>query len=60
VLRYLENPNGSLNDIAGICNIARNVVGLMPHPERVSDEMLGSDEGLKVFKSVLSYAGAKV
>jgi phosphoribosylformylglycinamidine synthase I len=60
VLRYLENPNGSLNDIAGICNVARNVVGLMPHPERVSDEMLGSDEGLKVFKSVLSYAGAKV
>ena len=60
VLRYLENPNGSLSDIAGICNVARNVVGLMPHPERVSDEMLGSDEGLKVFKSVLSYAGAKV
>ncbi len=60
VLRYLKNPNGSLNDIAGICNVARNVVGLMPHPERVSDEMLGSDEGLKVFKSVLSYAGAKV
>jgi len=60
VLRYLENPNGSLNDIAGICNAARNVVGLMPHPERVSDETLGSDEGLKVFDSVLSYAEAKV
>jgi phosphoribosylformylglycinamidine synthase len=60
VLRYLENPNGSLNDIAGICNAARNVVGLMPHPERFSEDILGSEEGLKVFKSVLSYAGAKV
>lgn len=60
VLRYLENPNGSLNNIAGICNAARNIVGLMPHPERVSDEVLGSNEGLKVFKAVLSYVGAKV
>ncbi len=60
VLRYLDNPNGSLNDIAGICNASRNVVGLMPHPERFSDEILGSDEGLKVFESVLSFAGAKV
>ncbi len=59
VLRYLDNPNGSLNDIAGICNAARNVVGLMPHPERVSDDVLGSDEGLKVFESVLSFAGAR-
>jgi phosphoribosylformylglycinamidine synthase subunit PurQ / glutaminase len=60
VLRYLDNPNGSLNDIAGICSAARNVVGLMPHPERVSDEALGSEEGLKVFESVLSFAGARV
>jgi len=60
VLRYLDNPNGSLNDIAGICNAARNVVGLMPHPERVSEEALGSDEGLKVFESVLSFAGVRV
>ncbi len=60
VLRYLDNPNGSLNDIAGICSAARNVVGLMPHPERVSDETLGSEEGLKVFESVLSFAGARV
>ncbi|MDP8949298.1 MAG: phosphoribosylformylglycinamidine synthase subunit PurQ [Actinomycetota bacterium] len=58
VLRYLDNPNGSLNDIAGICNEGRNVVGLMPHPERVSDPILGSDAGLKVFESVLSFAGA--
>ena len=60
VLRYLDNPNGSVNDIAGICNAARNVVGLMPHPERVSDPALGSEEGLRVFESVLSAAGAKV
>ena len=60
VLRYLDNPNGSLNDIAGICNEGRNVVGLMPHPERASDPALGSDQGLKVFESVLRFAGAKV
>ncbi len=60
VLRYLENPNGSLNDIAGICNAGRNVVGLMPHPERVSDCALGSSEGLRVFESVLRFAGARV
>jgi phosphoribosylformylglycinamidine synthase subunit PurQ / glutaminase len=60
VLRYLDNPNGSLNDIAGICNEGRNVVGLMPHPERVSDPALGSAEGLRVFESVLRFAGAKV
>ena len=58
VLRYLGNPNGSLNDIAGICNEGRNVVGLMPHPERVSDPILGSDAGLKVFESVHSFAVA--
>jgi phosphoribosylformylglycinamidine synthase subunit PurQ / glutaminase len=60
VLRYLDNPNGSLNDIAGICGSGRNVVGLMPHPERVSDDALGSDAGLRVFESVLRFAGAKV
>jgi phosphoribosylformylglycinamidine synthase len=56
VLRYLENPNGSINDIAGICNEARNAVGLMPHPERVSDPALGSEAGLKVFRSVMAGA----
>jgi phosphoribosylformylglycinamidine synthase subunit PurQ / glutaminase len=60
VLRYLDNPNGSVNDIAGLCNEGRNVVGLMPHPERASDPALGSAEGLKVFESVLHFAGAKV
>ncbi|HEX2183385.1 MAG TPA: phosphoribosylformylglycinamidine synthase subunit PurQ [Rubrobacteraceae bacterium] len=58
VLRYLENPNGSANDIAGVCNEGRNVVGIMPHPERVSDEALGSEEGLRILRSVL--AGARV
>ncbi|HEU4492925.1 MAG TPA: phosphoribosylformylglycinamidine synthase subunit PurQ [Rubrobacteraceae bacterium] len=58
VLRYLENPNGSANDIAAICNEDRNVVGVMPHPERVSDRVLGSDEGLRILRSVL--AGARV
>ncbi len=47
------NPNGSANAIAGICNEARNVVGLMPHPERAFDALIGSDDGLKVLSSVL-------
>jgi phosphoribosylformylglycinamidine synthase subunit PurQ / glutaminase len=58
VLRYLNNPNGSANDIAGICDEGRNVVGIMPHPERVSDAALGSEEGLRILRSVL--AGARV
>jgi phosphoribosylformylglycinamidine synthase I len=45
------NPNGSLDDVAGICNVAGNVVGLMPHPERCSDELLGNTDGAKVFTS---------
>jgi phosphoribosylformylglycinamidine synthase subunit PurQ / glutaminase len=57
VLRYLTNPNGSANDIAGVCNEGRNVVGIMPHPERVSDPALGSDEGLRILRSVLVGAG---
>lgn len=60
IFRYLENPNGSANDIAGICSQDRNVVGMMPHPERVSDKLLGSEEGLKVLRSVLAFAGAGV
>jgi phosphoribosylformylglycinamidine synthase I len=58
VLRYLENPNGSVNGIAGVCNEDRNVVGIMPHPERVSDPVLGSEEGMRVLRSIL--AGARV
>jgi phosphoribosylformylglycinamidine synthase subunit PurQ / glutaminase len=53
------NPNGSLNNIAGICDRARNVVGLMPHPERACELPLGSADGLKVLQSVVAaLAGA--
>ena len=56
VLRYVHNPNGSLDDIAGVCNEARNVVGLMPHPERASEEMLGSADGAVMLRSLLAAA----
>ena len=49
----LANPNGSLENIAGICNEGRNVAGLMPHPERASEAILGSDDGLLIFKSLV-------
>jgi phosphoribosylformylglycinamidine synthase subunit PurQ / glutaminase len=54
VLRYVENPNGSMDDIAGVCNEAGNVVGLMPHPERASSALLGSEDGLPLLSSVLA------
>ena len=47
------NPNGSLDSIAGICNEARNVAGLMPHPERASEAALGSADGRWVFESMI-------
>ena len=47
------NCNGSMNNIAGLCNATRNVVGLMPHPERACEKALGSDDGLVLFESVL-------
>ena len=56
VFRYVDNPNGSMNDIAGICNAARNVVGLMPHPERASSALLGSTDGSLLLQSLLSSA----
>jgi len=56
VVRYVENPNGALDDIAGICNEGRNVVGLMPHPERASDVLLGSTDGLVMLRSLLAAA----
>ncbi|WP_204137913.1 phosphoribosylformylglycinamidine synthase subunit PurQ [Halomicronema sp. CCY15110] len=49
-----SNPNGSLNNIAGICNRQGNVLGMMPHPERVSDPLLGGTDGLALFQSVMS------
>ena len=56
VLRYLQNPNGSVDDIAGICNAERNVVGLMPHPERACNDLLGSSDGAVLLNSMLSAA----
>ena len=46
------NPNGSLENIAGVCNEARNVFGLMPHPEDACNRLLGSDDGAKLFASI--------
>ena len=60
VVRYVDNPNGSLDNIAGICNEGRNVVGLMPHPERASDTVLGSADGVVLLQSVLAACGATV
>lgn len=67
VLRYCDaegrvtpvaNPNGSVDHIAGICNEAGNVFGLMPHPERASEPLLGSADGLLLFESLLDRARA--
>jgi phosphoribosylformylglycinamidine synthase I len=60
VVRYADNPNGSVDDIAGICNEGRNVVGLMPHPERACNELLGSVDGRVMIGSLLASAGARV
>jgi phosphoribosylformylglycinamidine synthase subunit PurQ / glutaminase len=63
ILRYTDpqgrvddvsNPNGSVNAIAGICNEGRNVVGMMPHPERACESVLGSSDGLVLFESLVS------
>ena len=60
VLQYVENPNGSMDDIAGVSNEAGNVVGLMPHPERASSALLGSEDGRPLLSSVLASTGARV
>jgi phosphoribosylformylglycinamidine synthase I len=60
VVRYVDNPNGSLDDIGGICNETRNVVGLMPHPERASDPVLGSADGVVMLRSLLVATGSRV
>ena len=54
-----SNPNGSARNIAGICNAARNVLGMMPHPERCAEALLGNADGLGVFRSIAA-AMAKV
>ncbi len=57
LFRYAgENPNGSQNNIAGICNRQGNVLGMMPHPERAADSMLGGTDGLKLFQGLLESA----
>ena len=56
VVRYMDNPNGSVADIAGICSVGRNVVGLMPHPERAYDPLLGSGDGRVLLESLLAAA----
>jgi phosphoribosylformylglycinamidine synthase len=60
VVRYVDNPNGSVDDIAGVCNEGRNVVGLMPHPERACHPLVGSTDGAVLLRSLLVSAGAKV
>jgi phosphoribosylformylglycinamidine synthase subunit PurQ / glutaminase len=57
LFRYQSNPNGSLQNIAGICNAQKNVLGMMPHPERAADAVLGSTDGLGVFKSLITACG---
>ena len=53
VLRYVDNPNGSVDDVAGVCNEAGNVVGLMPHPERAAEAILGSADGAVLLRALL-------
>ena len=52
--RYVENPNGSARSIAGVLSAGRNVLGMMPHPERVCDPLMGSTAGLAIFESMLA------
>lgn len=54
VLRYVENPNGSMNSIAGVCSVEKNVVGMMPHPERACDPLLGTTDGVSIFDSLVN------
>ncbi len=58
-LRYVDNPNGSLDDVAGITNERGNVLGLMPHPERACDSLLGSEDGALIFGSMLDHVAAR-
>jgi phosphoribosylformylglycinamidine synthase I len=68
ILRYADpqgrvapeaNPNGSIENIAGICNAARNVFGLMPHPDRACDARLGSADGARIFRSMMQTVEAQ-
>ncbi|HYP24720.1 MAG TPA: phosphoribosylformylglycinamidine synthase subunit PurQ [Actinomycetota bacterium] len=59
VLRYADNPNGSLDDVAGIVNERGNVFGLMPHPERACESLLGSEDGRLILGSMLDHVAAQ-
>ena len=58
-LRYTDNPNGSLRDIAGVLNKDRNVMGMMPHPERAADSLLGGTDGLAILSSLVAAYATK-
>lgn len=58
VLRYVDNPNGSLDSVAGLANETFTVFGLMPHPERACESLLGSDDGAFIFGSMLDHVSA--
>jgi phosphoribosylformylglycinamidine synthase I len=62
VLRYAEgqNPNGSARDIAGVCSLRKNIMGLMPHPEHAVDASTGSTDGGRLFESLVAHAGGLV
>jgi phosphoribosylformylglycinamidine synthase len=60
VLRYVDNPNGSVGGIAGVCNEAGNVMGLMPHPEHAVDPLLGSDDGALLLASLVDAARERI
>jgi phosphoribosylformylglycinamidine synthase subunit PurQ / glutaminase len=61
VLRYApgENPNGSARDIAGVVNERGNVMGLMPHPEHAVDPLCGSEDGLRIFRSLIAWVASR-
>ena len=61
IFRYApgDNPNGSMDDIAGVCNRERNVLGMMPHPDRSSEVLLGSDHGKRIFESMVAFLEKK-
>lgn len=54
-----SNPNGSLENIAGVCNAGKNVFGMMPHPERAADSILGNTDGIAIFESILSLVNSR-
>lgn len=53
------NPNGSVENIAGVCNASKNVFGMMPHPERAADDELGNTDGRLIFESMISILATK-